>query len=162
MLRHRGVVPWARGGWYEGFGLRGGRLASPGADDVPLLLQVTMESPHREAEPGQQEQELRQILNKDKSKRSKSLRVSAGVRHRAPHLCPRSRVPETRGLGSRSEIRVAFRRGLSRRFCPYPAQTLPSFGLKACESIHAERFFWPWPGWCFSFVSFQVMPTRWQ
>ncbi|XP_062453520.1 histone deacetylase 7 isoform X5 [Rhea pennata] len=31
---------------------------------------VTMESPHREAEPGQQEQELRQILNKDKSKRS--------------------------------------------------------------------------------------------
>lgn len=38
-----------------------------------------MESPHREAEPGQQEQELRQILNKDKSKRSKSLRVSAGM-----------------------------------------------------------------------------------
>ncbi|NWZ41879.1 HDAC7 deacetylase, partial [Brachypodius atriceps] len=32
--------------------------------------QVAMESPHREAEPGQQEQELRQILNKDKSKRS--------------------------------------------------------------------------------------------
>ncbi|XP_014747961.1 PREDICTED: histone deacetylase 7-like [Sturnus vulgaris] len=31
---------------------------------------VAMESPHREAEPGQQEQELRQILNKDKSKRS--------------------------------------------------------------------------------------------
>ena len=43
-----------------------------------------MESPHREAEPGQQEQELRQILNKDKSKRSKSLQVSAGSRHRAP------------------------------------------------------------------------------
>ncbi|XP_051497450.1 histone deacetylase 7 isoform X4 [Apus apus] len=33
-------------------------------------VRVTMESPHREAEPGQQEQELRQILNKDKSKRS--------------------------------------------------------------------------------------------
>ncbi|NXU42412.1 HDAC7 deacetylase, partial [Drymodes brunneopygia] len=32
--------------------------------------QVAMEAPHREAEPGQQEQELRQILNKDKSKRS--------------------------------------------------------------------------------------------
>ncbi|NWQ72230.1 HDAC7 deacetylase, partial [Neopipo cinnamomea] len=32
--------------------------------------QVAMESPHHEAEPGQQEQELRQILNKDKSKRS--------------------------------------------------------------------------------------------
>lgn len=44
----------------------------PGAD-VPVPSQVTMESPHREAEPGQQEQELRQILNKDKSKRSKSL-----------------------------------------------------------------------------------------
>lgn len=34
-----------------------------------------METSHREAEPGQQEQELRQILNKDKSKRSKSLSV---------------------------------------------------------------------------------------
>ncbi|XP_041879566.1 histone deacetylase 7 isoform X2 [Corvus kubaryi] len=33
-------------------------------------VRVAMESPHREAEPGQQEQELRQILNKDKSKRS--------------------------------------------------------------------------------------------
>uniref|UniRef100_A0A8D0FV35 Histone deacetylase n=1 Tax=Strix occidentalis caurina TaxID=311401 RepID=A0A8D0FV35_STROC len=33
-------------------------------------VRVTMESPHREVEPGQQEQELRQILNKDKSKRS--------------------------------------------------------------------------------------------
>uniref|UniRef100_A0A8C3KR10 Histone deacetylase n=1 Tax=Calidris pygmaea TaxID=425635 RepID=A0A8C3KR10_9CHAR len=33
-------------------------------------VRVTMESPHRDAEPGQQEQELRQILNKDKSKRS--------------------------------------------------------------------------------------------
>ncbi|KAM9177281.1 histone deacetylase 7 isoform 4-T4 [Mergus octosetaceus] len=33
-------------------------------------VRVTMESPHHEAEPGQQEQELRQILNKDKSKRS--------------------------------------------------------------------------------------------
>ncbi|XP_054253118.1 histone deacetylase 7 [Indicator indicator] len=33
-------------------------------------VRVTMESPHREAEAGQQEQELRQILNKDKSKRS--------------------------------------------------------------------------------------------
>ncbi|NXD86002.1 HDAC7 deacetylase, partial [Halcyon senegalensis] len=33
-------------------------------------VRVTMESPHREAEPGHQEQELRQILNKDKSKRS--------------------------------------------------------------------------------------------
>ncbi|XP_021234777.1 histone deacetylase 7 isoform X6 [Numida meleagris] len=33
-------------------------------------VRVTMEAPHREAEPGQQEQELRQILNKDKSKRS--------------------------------------------------------------------------------------------
>uniref|UniRef100_A0A8C3CVP6 Histone deacetylase n=1 Tax=Cairina moschata TaxID=8855 RepID=A0A8C3CVP6_CAIMO len=33
-------------------------------------VRVSMESPHREAEPGQQEQELRQILNKDKSKRS--------------------------------------------------------------------------------------------
>ncbi|KAM9368103.1 histone deacetylase 7 isoform 1-T1 [Phaethornis superciliosus] len=33
-------------------------------------VRVTMESPHREAEPGQQEQELLQILNKDKSKRS--------------------------------------------------------------------------------------------
>ncbi|NWY97107.1 HDAC7 deacetylase, partial [Loxia curvirostra] len=31
---------------------------------------VAMEAPPREAEPGQQEQELRQILNKDKSKRS--------------------------------------------------------------------------------------------
>ncbi|NXD30328.1 HDAC7 deacetylase, partial [Spelaeornis formosus] len=31
---------------------------------------VAMEAPQREAEPGQQEQELRQILNKDKSKRS--------------------------------------------------------------------------------------------
>lgn len=38
-----------------------------------------MESPHHEAEPGQQEQELRQILNKDKSKRSKSLPVPVGV-----------------------------------------------------------------------------------
>ncbi|XP_042694227.1 histone deacetylase 7-like isoform X2 [Centrocercus urophasianus] len=33
-------------------------------------VRVTMETSHREAEPGQQEQELRQILNKDKSKRS--------------------------------------------------------------------------------------------
>ncbi|XP_064591055.1 histone deacetylase 7 [Zonotrichia leucophrys gambelii] len=33
-------------------------------------VRVAMESPHHEAEPGQQEQELRQILNKDKSKRS--------------------------------------------------------------------------------------------
>ncbi|XP_032939273.1 histone deacetylase 7 isoform X2 [Catharus ustulatus] len=33
-------------------------------------VRVAMESPQREAEPGQQEQELRQILNKDKSKRS--------------------------------------------------------------------------------------------
>ncbi|XP_053823430.1 histone deacetylase 7 isoform X4 [Vidua chalybeata] len=33
-------------------------------------VRVAMESPHREAEPCQQEQELRQILNKDKSKRS--------------------------------------------------------------------------------------------
>ncbi|NXX82181.1 HDAC7 deacetylase, partial [Urocolius indicus] len=33
-------------------------------------VRVTMESPHCEAEPGPQEQELRQILNKDKSKRS--------------------------------------------------------------------------------------------
>ncbi|NXB38186.1 HDAC7 deacetylase, partial [Eulacestoma nigropectus] len=33
-------------------------------------VRVAMESPHCEAEPGQQEQELRQILNKDKSKRS--------------------------------------------------------------------------------------------
>ncbi|NXB77870.1 HDAC7 deacetylase, partial [Donacobius atricapilla] len=33
-------------------------------------VRVAMESPHREAEQGQQEQELRQILNKDKSKRS--------------------------------------------------------------------------------------------
>ncbi|NXX46584.1 HDAC7 deacetylase, partial [Tricholaema leucomelas] len=33
-------------------------------------VRVTMESPHREPEAGQQEQELRQILNKDKSKRS--------------------------------------------------------------------------------------------
>ncbi|NXM36912.1 HDAC7 deacetylase, partial [Oxyruncus cristatus] len=33
-------------------------------------VRVAMESPHPEAEPGQQEQELRQILNKDKSKRS--------------------------------------------------------------------------------------------
>ncbi|XP_053907411.1 histone deacetylase 7 isoform X3 [Cuculus canorus] len=33
-------------------------------------VRVTMDSPHREAEPGQQEQELQQILNKDKSKRS--------------------------------------------------------------------------------------------
>jgi len=47
-----------------------------------------MESPHREAEPGQQEQELRQILNKDKSKRSKSLQVSAGSRYRAPASLP--------------------------------------------------------------------------
>lgn len=62
-----------------------------------------MESPHREAEPGQQEQELRQILNKDKSKRSKNLRVSAGVWLQAPHLCPRCRVPETGGLGSQRE-----------------------------------------------------------
>lgn len=54
-----------------------------------------MESPHREAEPGQQEQELRQILNKDKSKRSKSLCVSAGTWHWVPNLCLRSRVPET-------------------------------------------------------------------
>ncbi|PKU33373.1 histone deacetylase 7 isoform x1 [Limosa lapponica baueri] len=35
-------------------------------------VRVTMESPHRDAEPGQQEQELRQILNKDKSKRNSS------------------------------------------------------------------------------------------
>ncbi|XP_063997112.1 histone deacetylase 7 isoform X2 [Pogoniulus pusillus] len=33
-------------------------------------VRVTMECPHREPEAGQQEQELRQILNKDKSKRS--------------------------------------------------------------------------------------------
>lgn len=32
-----------------------------------------MESPHHEAEVGQQEQELRQLLNKDKSKRSMNL-----------------------------------------------------------------------------------------
>ncbi|XP_025898610.1 histone deacetylase 7 [Nothoprocta perdicaria] len=49
-------------------------LASLHQQQVEQLAQqhvrVTMESPHREAEPGQQEQELRQILNKDKSKRS--------------------------------------------------------------------------------------------
>ncbi|NXF13599.1 HDAC7 deacetylase, partial [Smithornis capensis] len=49
-------------------------LASLHQQQVEQLTQqhvrVTMESPHREAEPGQQEQELRQILNKDKSKRS--------------------------------------------------------------------------------------------
>uniref|UniRef100_A0A7M4E9E0 Histone deacetylase n=1 Tax=Crocodylus porosus TaxID=8502 RepID=A0A7M4E9E0_CROPO len=33
-------------------------------------MRVNMESPHHEAEVGQQEQELRQLLNKDKSKRS--------------------------------------------------------------------------------------------
>uniref|UniRef100_A0A8B9ITB3 Histone deacetylase n=1 Tax=Amazona collaria TaxID=241587 RepID=A0A8B9ITB3_9PSIT len=66
----------------------GQRVVKPGSDTTLLALkhtqqlqhqlflaslhqqQVTMESPHREAEPGQQEQELRQILNKDKSKRS--------------------------------------------------------------------------------------------
>ncbi|NXK96724.1 HDAC7 deacetylase, partial [Formicarius rufipectus] len=49
-------------------------LASLHQQQVEQLTQqhvrVAMESPHREAEPGQQEQELRQILNKDKSKRS--------------------------------------------------------------------------------------------
>lgn len=51
-----------------------------------------MESPHREAEPGQQEQELRQILNKDKSKRSKSLGVfwpvARGAASLPEELCP--------------------------------------------------------------------------
>lgn len=45
-----------------------------------LVPQVAMETPHREAEPGQQEQELRQILNKDKSKRSKSSLCPGGTR----------------------------------------------------------------------------------
>ncbi|XP_061871726.1 histone deacetylase 7 isoform X4 [Colius striatus] len=49
-------------------------LASLHQQQVEQLTQqhvrVTMESPHCEAEPGPQEQELRQILNKDKSKRS--------------------------------------------------------------------------------------------
>ncbi|NWW73936.1 HDAC7 deacetylase, partial [Climacteris rufus] len=48
-------------------------LASLHQQQVEQLAQqhrVAMEPPHREAEPGQQEQELRQILNKDKSKRS--------------------------------------------------------------------------------------------
>ncbi|XP_050839665.1 histone deacetylase 7 isoform X3 [Serinus canaria] len=45
----------------------GGVMGSRAHVPVP---QVAMEAPPREAEPGQQEQELRQILNKDKSKRS--------------------------------------------------------------------------------------------
>lgn len=53
-----------------------------------------MESPHREAEPGQQEQELRQILNKDKSKRSKSLgvfwRVAPGAASLPEEPCPQN------------------------------------------------------------------------
>lgn len=63
-----------------------------------------MESPHREAEPGQQEQELRQILNKDKSKRSKSLRVSVAP---GTTSLPKEPCPQNQGTwlteGVRSE-----------------------------------------------------------
>lgn len=55
-----------------------------------------MESPHREAEPGQQEQELRQILNKDKSKRSKSLGVFWPVSPGAASL-PEEPCPQIQG-----------------------------------------------------------------
>uniref|UniRef100_A0A8U8CIJ4 Histone deacetylase n=1 Tax=Geospiza parvula TaxID=87175 RepID=A0A8U8CIJ4_GEOPR len=48
----------------------GGVMGGYGVPAHVPVPQVAMESPHREAEPGQQEQELRQILNKDKSKRS--------------------------------------------------------------------------------------------
>lgn len=72
-LCHRVPLPWAGEG-SEGSG-RGWGVPCP----CPCPPQVAMESPHREAEPGQQEQELRQILNKDKSKRSKgSLRPGGG------------------------------------------------------------------------------------
>lgn len=62
-----------------------------------------MESPHREAEPGQQEQELRQILNKDKSKRSKSPSVCVGTWQRVPHPCLRIHVPKPREISSQRE-----------------------------------------------------------
>lgn len=62
-----------------------------------------MESPHREAEPGQQEQELRQILNKDKSKRSKgSLRPGGDQRGFGgvlPLPRPSSAFPWGKGVG---------------------------------------------------------------
>lgn len=56
-----------------------------------------METSHREAEPGQQEQELRQILNKDKSKRSKSLSVFRHVVSLPEEAMPQSQRDQVHG-----------------------------------------------------------------
>ncbi|NXD46590.1 HDAC7 deacetylase, partial [Copsychus sechellarum] len=76
--------------------------------------QVAMESPHREAEPGQQEQELRQILNKDKSKRSA--------------------VASTVVKQKLAEVILKKQQAAMERTCSAPTATLPYRSLEPLEA----------------------------